>query len=94
MMVKNRKAWGVTVELSLRYKKPIPLDEALRVVGRVTRDTSRIFEGAGEILLKSGEVAVSAVGKYMKMPIDKITEFKELEWQVTPLDSDPRELEV
>jgi hypothetical protein len=60
----------------------------------VTRDTSRIFEGAGEILLKSGEVAVSAVGKYMKMPIDKITEFKELEWQVTPLNSDPRELEV
>jgi uncharacterized protein (TIGR00369 family) len=94
MMVRDKNAWGVTVELSLRYKKPIPLNEELRAVGKVIKDSRRLFEGSGEILLKSGEVAVSAVGKYMKMPIDKITDFADLEWQVTPSGADPDQVEI
>lgn len=94
MMVDNKNAWGVTVELSLRYKKPIPLNEELKAVGRVTKDSRRLFEGYGEILLPNGEVAVSAVGKYMKLPIDKITDFDKLKWEVTAADSDPEFMEL
>jgi len=75
--VKNDNVWGVTVELNLKYRKPIPLDEELRVVGRITKDTSRLFEGTGEIFLKNGDIAASAYGKYMKIPIDKIADFDE-----------------
>jgi uncharacterized protein (TIGR00369 family) len=67
-------AWGVTVELSLRFKKPVPLDTELRAIGRITRDTRRLFEGTGEIVLPDGTVAVEATGKYMKMPIEQIAE--------------------
>ena len=94
MMVESKNAWGVTVELSLRYNKPIPLNEELKAVGRVTKDSRRLFEGYGEILLPNGEVAVSAVGKYMKLPIDKITNFDDLQWEVTAKDSDPEFLEL
>lgn len=94
MIIKDKNAWGVTVELSLRYKKPIPLNEEIKAVGRVIKDSRRLFEGYGEILLKNGEVAVSAVGKYMKMPIDKITDFDDLKWQVTLSDSDPEVIEI
>jgi len=87
-------AAGVTVELSLRYNKPIPLNEELKAVGRVIKDSRRLFEGYGEILLPNGEVAVSAVGKYMKMPIDKITNFDDLKWEVTATDSDPEFMEL
>ncbi len=73
--IKHSDVWGVTVELNLKYKKPVPLDEELRVVGRITRDTSRLFEGTGEILLSNGEVAVLADAKYIKMPISKITDY-------------------
>jgi acyl-coenzyme A thioesterase PaaI-like protein len=66
--------WGVTVELSVRYRHPAPLDEELHVVGRITNDSSRLFEGSGEILLADGEVAVEARGKYLKMPIERIAE--------------------
>jgi acyl-coenzyme A thioesterase PaaI-like protein len=66
--------WGVTVELSLRFKRPVPLDTELRAIGRITRDSRLLFEGTGEILLPDGTVAVEANGKYMKMPIDKIAE--------------------
>jgi acyl-coenzyme A thioesterase PaaI-like protein len=51
---KDDQVWGVTVEFSLKYRKPIPLSEELRIVGRITKDGSRFFEGSGEILLQSG----------------------------------------
>jgi uncharacterized protein (TIGR00369 family) len=74
-------AWGVTVELTLRYHKPVPLGEPIRAIARITRDTSRIFEGTGEIVLPDGSVAVSASGKYMKMPIGQIADGDfALEW--------------
>jgi uncharacterized protein (TIGR00369 family) len=67
-------AWGVTVELTVRFRKPVPLGEEIRAVGRTTRNSRRIFEGTGEIVLADGSVAVEASGKYMKMPIDKIAD--------------------
>ena len=67
-------AWGVTVELTVKFRKPVPLDEDVRAVARITRDRGRLFEGSGEILLADGTVAVSATGRYMKLPIDKIAD--------------------
>jgi len=86
-------AWGVTVELTLRFKKPVPLDGEVRAVARITKDSRRIFEGTGEIILADGTVAVEASGKYLKMPIDKIAEGEfDLEWfadeRATPTEVD------
>ena len=67
-------AWGVTVELSVRYKKPVPLDRDVHVLARITKDSTRIFEGAGEIVLDDGTIAVEATGRYLMMPIDKIAD--------------------
>jgi len=96
ILIKDKNAWGVTVELELKYKKPVPLNEELRVVGRITRDSKRLFEGTGEILLENGDIAVTAYGKYIKMPIDKIADFDEQyeEWQVATSESDPQEIEI
>jgi uncharacterized protein (TIGR00369 family) len=75
------EAWGVTVELTVRFRKPVPLDGEVRAIGRITRDTRRIFEGSGEIVLPDGSVAVTATGKYMKMPIHAIADGDfEREW--------------
>lgn len=72
--VVNRDQWGVTVELSVRFRKPVPLDGEVRALARVTRDSSRLFEGSGEIVLHDGTIAVEATGKYLKMPIERIAE--------------------
>lgn len=72
--VTDPNAWGVTVELTLKYRKPVPLDSEIRAVARITKDSSRIFEGTGEIVLPDGTVAVEASGRYLKMPIDKIAD--------------------
>jgi acyl-coenzyme A thioesterase PaaI-like protein len=80
--------WGVTVEFSVRFRQPLPLDEEVRCVARITRDTSRLFEGTGEIVLADGTVAVEAQGKYLKQTLPDITDddFAEREWF-----GDPRE---
>ena len=88
--------WGVTVEFTTKFKKPIPLNQELRVVGRITSDTSRFFEGTGELLLPNGEVAATGIGKYIKMPLEKIADFDaaEQEWKVVSSDRDPKTLEI
>lgn len=66
-------AWGVTVELNVRFKKPVPLGEELHVRARMTRD-GRLFEGSGEIVLADETVAVEATGKYLRMSVERIVE--------------------
>ncbi|MGL5347739.1 MAG: PaaI family thioesterase [Peptostreptococcaceae bacterium] len=74
--------WGVTVSLDIKYKKPVPTDAKIKIVGRITSENRRLFEGTGEIYLPTGEIAATATGKYMKMKVDKITEggLDESEW--------------
>ncbi|HCM27700.1 MAG: thioesterase [Treponema sp. GWB1_62_6] len=83
--------WGVTVELNVKYRKPVPLDGVIVATGRITKDGGRVFEGSGEILLADGSVAVEATGRYMKLPLEKIADFNadEQEWKVTAAEDDP-----
>jgi uncharacterized protein (TIGR00369 family) len=88
-------AWGVTVELKVRYRQPVPTEGEVRAVGRITRDTHRMFEGTGEILLADGSVAVEASGRYVKMGIGAITgdDFDVTEWVPDPRER-PDEVEL
>ena len=88
--------WGISVEIKVRYKKPVPLNEELRVVGRITKDSRRLFEGTGEILLPNGDVAVEGFGKYIKLPLDEIADFdfEEQEWKTITDEDDPKMIEL
>jgi uncharacterized protein (TIGR00369 family) len=91
ILTKEQDLWGVTINFSTRYRKPVPLDEEIRVIGRVDHIANRYFEGSGEILLKDGSVAVEGKGKFIKLPIDDIADFdtEEQEWKVTHSPDDP-----
>lgn len=96
MMSHEEDFWGVTVEFTTRFKKPIPLNVELKVVGRITRDSGRLFEGTGELVLPTGDVAATGKGKYMKIPLSKIDEFDPVaqEWRVVPSEDDPEAVEL
>ena len=87
--------WGVTAELTLRYRRPLPVEGEVRCLGRITRDTSRLFEGTGEILLADGSVAVEARGRFIKMTLGQITDadFDEREWSADTRER-PDDVEV
>ena len=66
--------WGVTIDLQVRYKKPVPYGTELTVTGVITRNRSRTFEGKGTLYLPDGTAAATASGVYMRLPADKITD--------------------
>lgn len=80
----NPMTWGVTAELTVRFRKPVPLDVELTARGRVTRDIHHLFEGTGEIYLPDGVVAATAHGKYIRLKLDTIagSEPADLGWRV------------
>lgn len=88
---KDDDVWGVTLEFSIKFKKPIPLGEELKVVTKLTRDRRRIFKGTGKIVLPDGKVAAIGEGKYMKLPIEEIADFDkdENEWRIVHTGEDP-----
>jgi uncharacterized protein (TIGR00369 family) len=90
------EVWGMTLEFTTRYKKPIPLDEKVRAIGRITKEGKRVFEGTGELLLPDGEIAAEGNGRYIKLPLDKIADFdfEEQEWKVTESTADPAEVDM
>lgn len=96
LMKYKEEVWGVTLEFTIRFKKPIPLDEELRVVGRITKDGRRVFEGSGEILLPDGTVAAEGSGKYIKLALEEIADFdvEAQEWRVISTPEDPAEVEI
>jgi len=96
LMRSNEEIWGVTLEFSTTFRKPIPLGVELRVVGRVTDETPRSFSGTGELLLPDGSLAATGAGRYLKMPLKKIAEFdiEAQEWKVTPSSSDPESFTI
>ncbi|HHN75624.1 MAG TPA: PaaI family thioesterase [Acidobacteria bacterium] len=86
--------WGVTLEFSMKFRKPVPLDCQLKVVASITAEGRRSFEGEGSILCPDGSVAVSGRGKYLKMPLEKITDLDldADEWSVQSEPDDPESL--
>jgi uncharacterized protein (TIGR00369 family) len=72
--IRDPGAWGVTVELTVRFRKPVPLDAEVRAIGRITNDFGRKYEAAAEIVLEGGVVAVEATGTFLRMPLHKIAE--------------------
>lgn len=96
MVGSDKDIWGVTVELTLTYKKPVPLGVELKVLARVTEQNSRFFHGTGEIVLPGGETAVTARGRYLKATLDKIADFDPVvnEWRVVHNEGDPESIEI
>jgi uncharacterized protein (TIGR00369 family) len=88
--------WGVTVELTTRYKKPVPYGVPLLVLGRITENRSRLFSGEGRLVLPDGTTAVTAVARYMKLKLGDIAEFDGVAdtWEQFPRVDDPAEIDV
>ena len=91
MVSHGEDIWGVTVELSIRYRKPVPLNVPLTAVGRIVNESTRLFEGSGELYLPDGSVAAEGTGKYVKLDMRQLGEFdpEHEDWRVRP---DPEEI--
>ena len=67
------EAWGVTIDINVKYRKPVPYDTELMAIGVIKKNSSRVFTGFGKICDMEGVVLATAEATYLKLPLDKIS---------------------
>lgn len=66
--------WGVTMDISVKFRKPVPLNTSLIAKGIITKNTSKFFVGVGYIYDMYGNLLAEAKVNYFKLPIEKISD--------------------
>lgn len=97
MAYSGEDVWGVTRSLNIKYKKPVPYNEELRIVGKITMSNGMMYEGEGYILLPDDTIAVEAKGRYVQMSLEKISTMdphNEEEWVMLENENDPKEIKI
>lgn len=64
--------WGVTASISVRFHKPVPLNQELMAIGKVVKNNRFIFDAEGVIKDKNGTVLASAKATYFKLKPEQI----------------------
>jgi len=82
----QQNVWAMTGKLEIKFRKPVPLDQELTVIGEITRSRSQAYEARGEIRLPDGTLLVEGSGVYIRIPDEVIEQTKsELGfWEVVP----------
>lgn len=78
--------WAVTGRLEIVFRKPVPLDQELIIVGEMVRDRRLGYEARGEIRLADGTVLVEGKGLYIRIAPERIelVSSKLDFWEVVP----------
>ena len=63
-----------TVEISVKYRRPVPAGQLARVEAELVGEPSRIARAAGRILDAEGRICVEATGSYFPLPGGKTEE--------------------
>jgi uncharacterized protein (TIGR00369 family) len=74
IQIHDENIWGVTVDLNIRYQKPVPLDQTLYAVGYITNIKSRMFEGEGYICDENKVILATAKAKYFIKHVNEIVD--------------------
>lgn len=70
-------AWAMTARLEVRYRRPLPLDQAITVTATVTRDRGKRLEASAELRDESGALLAQATGLFLRMPDEQQRELNE-----------------
>jgi acyl-coenzyme A thioesterase PaaI-like protein len=76
----------VTARLSIRYRKPVPIGQPLRLVGRLERRRGRLANAHSEIQLPDGTVGAEAEALLADVPTPpgEMPDMDSLGWKVYP----------
>lgn len=85
-MVVDASRFMVTASLKVRYRKPVPISEPVRLVGRLSRMRGRVAKAEGELRLADGTLAAEAEATLVEMPESSHTveQLEALGWRVWP----------
>ena len=82
----GRDTWGVTARLTVDFKRPVNVGQAIRAEGVVTDVSRRLLRTEGRILdAVTGDVLASGTGTYVAAPPERLAELK-ARYQLRPAD--------
>jgi uncharacterized protein (TIGR00369 family) len=61
-----RGVFAVTAEMTIRYKKPVPIGARIRLTGKIVGRRGRVFDTEGEATGADGVVFATASGRYLE----------------------------
>ena len=64
------EVWAVTIELTVKFRKPVPTNTPLFIEAFITKFESRTFEGEGKMMDAKGVVLATAVGKFFRLALE------------------------
>ena len=62
--------FAVTSQLTVRYKKPVPTNQLLKVTGRLLKKRGRVAQAHGDIRSQDGEVLAEAEAIFVEIAED------------------------
>jgi acyl-coenzyme A thioesterase PaaI-like protein len=65
--VYGAREWGATARLNVRFRRPVRLDQTLRIEAWITNDRSRLIELRGEVRDATGTLLAEGEGTFMKL---------------------------
>ena len=74
LWIEEPQSYGVTMNLNVKYRKPVPYNENLYGVAKLTKNTRMFFGGVGKICNENGEILADAEVTYIKQATDKISQ--------------------
>jgi uncharacterized protein (TIGR00369 family) len=99
ILVDTPEIWALTVNISIKYHKPIPVGVELKVFGRIDRHKRQFYEGSGELVLQDGTIGATATGTYIKIPVSQVQNMGKdmnlavMGWKLYPSEADPEYIE-
>jgi uncharacterized protein (TIGR00369 family) len=70
--VKDPDVFGVTMEITVKYRAPVPLGEPLLCIAHLEKERSRVIEANGLIILQDGSIAAQGFARYLLTEVDNI----------------------
>lgn len=90
-MIGQHNRFMMTAKIEIRFRKPVPIEQELNLLARLTRPAGRVATATAEIQLPDGSVAAEAMATLAPMPEGSMdfSVLDSLGWRLYP--DNPRE---
>ena len=71
LWIDEPNSYAVTTTMTIKFRKPVPYETPLKARGYITRNSSRLYEGKGEIFDMEDNLLAEFNGTYLKLSSEK-----------------------
>ncbi len=68
--------WAMTAKFTMRFRRPVPLQQQVRVSGWLTRDRGRFLELRAELRSRQGHLLAEADGLFVRLDGERAEEVR------------------